>query len=48
LLILSILLNGVLSKEFSSNMKVGDERKFLNKTIKFESIKVIKEQIINH
>ena len=44
LLILSILLNGVLSKEFSSNMKVGDERKFLNKTIKFESIKVIKEQ----
>ena len=44
LLILSILLNGVLSKEFSSNMKVGDERKFLNKTIKFESIKVTKEQ----
>ena len=44
LLILSILLNSVLSKEFSSNMKVGDERKFLNKTIKFESIKVIKEQ----
>ena len=44
LLILSILLNGVLSKEFSSNMKVGDERKFLNKTIKFESIKVIKEK----
>ena len=44
LLILRILLNGVLSKEFSSNMKVGDERKFLNKTIKFESIKVIKEQ----
>ena len=44
LLILSILLNGVLSKEFSSNMKVGDERKFLNKTIKFESIKVVKEQ----
>ena len=44
LLILSILLNGTLSKEFSSNMKVGDERKFLNKTIKFESIKVIKEQ----
>ena len=44
LLILSILLNGILSKEFSSNMKVGDERKFLNKTIKFESIKVIKEQ----
>ena len=44
LLILSILLNGVLSKEFSSNMKVGDERKFLNKTIKFESIKFIKEQ----
>ena len=27
-------------KEYSSNMKVGDERKFLNKTIKFESLKI--------
>ncbi len=40
LFILSVLLNGVLAKEYSSNMKVGDERKFLDKIIKFESIKV--------
>ena len=31
LLILSILLNGVLAKEHSSNMRVGDEIKFLDK-----------------
>ena len=29
--ILSVLVNGVLAKEYSSNMKVGDERKFKNK-----------------
>jgi len=40
LFILSVLVNGVLAKEYSSNMKVGDERKFLNKTIKFESLKI--------
>lgn len=39
-LILSILFNGILSKEFSSNMKVGDERKFENKIIKFENLNV--------
>ena len=33
LLILSILLNGVLAKEHSSNMRVGDEIKFLDKII---------------
>ena len=44
LLILSILLNGVLAKEHSSNMKVGDEIKFLNKIIKFQNIEVIKKQ----
>ena len=44
LLILSILLNGVLAKEHSSNMRVGDEIKFLNKIIKFQNIEVIKKQ----
>ncbi len=43
LFILSILFNGTFAKEFSSNMKVGDERKFLNKIIKFENIKIIEK-----
>ena len=43
LFILSILFNGVFSKEFSSNMKVGDERKFINKIIKFENLKIIEK-----
>ena len=43
LFILSILFNGVLAKEYSSNMKVGDERKFMNKIIKFENLKVTQE-----
>ena len=43
ILILSILINGILSKEFNSNMRVGDEQNFLNKTIKFKSIKFEKE-----
>ena len=42
LLILSILLNGVLAKEHSSNMRVGDEIKFLDKMIQFQNIEVIK------
>ena len=46
LFILSILFNGILSKEFSTNMKVGEERKFLNKTIIFENLKV--EEKINY
>ena len=37
--ILSVLLNGVFSKEISSNMKVGDEIKFLDKSIKFKNLK---------
>ena len=37
-LLLSILLNGIFSKEFNSNMKIGDEAQFLDKTIKFESV----------
>jgi len=40
LLIFSILLNGIFSNEFSVNMKVGDERKFKDKVIKFENLKV--------
>ena len=43
LFILSILFNGTFAKEFSSNMKVGDERKFLNKVIKFENIKIVEK-----
>ena len=43
LFILSILFNGIFAKEFSSNMKVGDERKFLNKIIKFENLKIIEK-----
>ena len=43
LFILSILINGVFAKEFSSNMKVGDERKFLNKVIKFENLKIVEK-----
>ena len=44
LFILSILLNGVLAKEHSSNMRVGDEIKFLDKMIQFQNIEVIKKQ----
>ena len=43
LFILSILFNGIFAKEFSSNMKVGDEREFMNKTIKFENLKIIEK-----
>ena len=43
-LILSILINGIFSKEFNSNMKVGDELKFMNKTIIFKSIKFEEEK----
>ncbi len=43
LFILSILLNGIFAKEFTSNMKVGDKREFINKTIKFENLKIIEK-----
>ena len=43
LFILSILFNGIFAKEFSFNMKVGDEREFINKIIKFENLKIIEE-----
>ena len=36
--IISILINGIYSKEFNSNMRVGDEIDFMNKKIKFKSI----------
>ena len=44
LFILSILFNGILASEYSSNMKVGDERIFMDKIIKFENLKVVKGQ----
>ena len=39
--ILSILLNGVLSKEFSANMKYGDEIKINESSIKFINLETI-------
>jgi len=42
-LILSILFNGILAKEYNSNMGVGDEVKFFNGTIKFLKISINKE-----
>ena len=42
-LILSILLNGIFSNEISSNMRVGDELNFKDKTIKFKSINLEKK-----
>ena len=38
------MLNGIFSSEFSSNMRVGDEREFKDKIIKFEKIKVKNEE----
>ena len=38
ILLLSIIFNGILSKEFSVNMKIGDEINFDNNIIKFKSI----------
>ena len=46
-LIVSILLNGLLSKELSINMKVGDEVKFMDKSIKFKNINTYKENNYN-
>ena len=44
LFILSILFNGIFAKEFSANMKVGDERKFINKIIKFENLQIVEKK----
>ena len=43
ILILSILFNGILAKEYNSNMGIGDEVKFFNGTIKFLKISINKE-----
>ena len=43
ILILSILFNGILAKEYNSNMGVGDEVKFFNGTIKFLKVSINKE-----
>ena len=40
LFLISILFNGILSKENSGNMKVGDEMNFLNKKIIFENVQI--------
>tara|TARA_Y100001970_G_scaffold291060_1_gene426906 strand:+ start:266 stop:2143 length:1878 start_codon:yes stop_codon:yes gene_type:complete len=44
LLILSILLNNIYSKEISSNMKVGEEINFTDKKIKFLSLKATEKK----
>ena len=36
--------DGCFAKEYSSNMKVGDERVFMNKTIKFENLKILESK----
>ena len=46
-LIVSILVNGIYSKEINSNMKVGDNLTFMNKTIEFKSINFEKEDNYN-
>ena len=43
LLIISILVNGIYSKEINSNMKVGDNLTFMNKKIEFKSINFEKQ-----
>ncbi len=46
-LILSILINGIYSKEINSNMRVGDEIIFMDKTLKFKSVNFEKEKNYN-
>jgi len=41
LFIISILFNSIFAKEYSSNMKVGDKREFMNKTLIFNNLKVV-------
>ncbi len=47
LLIISILVNGIYSKEINSNMKVGDNLAFMNKKIEFKSINFEKQDNYN-
>ena len=44
ILILSIVLNGILSKEFSGNMKIGEEVKFYNEIIKFKKVETFNRE----
>ncbi len=44
LLILSIILNGIFSKEFVTNIKIGEKYKFENGSIYFENVKSFKEK----
>ncbi len=46
ILILSIILNSVFSEELSVNMKAGEQKIILNKTINFE--KITKQEIDNY
>ena len=47
LFIISILVNGIYSKEINSNMKVGDNLTFMNKKIEFKSINFEKQDNYN-
>ena len=47
LLIISILVNGIYSKEINLNMKVGDNLTFMNKKIEFKSINFEKQDNYN-
>ena len=44
LLILSILMNSIMQNEIITNMKLGDEVNFKNKTIKFKSLKTLEKK----
>ena len=44
ILILSIIFNGILSKEFSRNMKIGEEIRFNNNIIKFKKIETFNKE----
>ena len=45
-LIISIIFNGIFSKEFSVNLKTGEEKQLLGYNIKFE--KISKKEIDNY
>ena len=47
LFLLSILLNSIFAKEISTNMKIGDEIIFMDKSIKFESLETFKKSNYN-
>ena len=46
ILIISIIFNGIFSKEFSVNLKIGEEKQLLDYNIKFE--KISKKEIDNY